>query len=62
MYATNKSLVRQLIKRTTPEGLRLAADIAGLGCLVAAAWAWDWRAGLAGLGMVLLLLAARGDG
>jgi hypothetical protein len=61
MYATNKSLVRQLAARTTPAGLRLAADIGGLACLCAAAWAWDWRAGLAGLGIVLLLLAARGD-
>lgn len=63
MYATNKSLVRQLALavRANPAAIRLVADVAGLGFLVWAAWAFDYRAGLAALGITLLLLAARGD-
>lgn len=42
----------------TERGLRAAGDVAGLAALVAAAWMW--HAGLAALGVALLVLAARG--
>ncbi len=59
MTPPNRALLTQLAAKVTVPGLRLGGDVAGLACLVAAAWLW--HAGLAALGVALLVLAARGD-
>jgi hypothetical protein len=55
--STNRAVLTALLARVTEPGLRAAADVAGLAALVAAAWLW--HAGLAALGVALLVLAAR---
>jgi hypothetical protein len=59
MTTPNRALLASLAARLTVPGLRLAGDVAGLACLVAAAWIW--HAGLGALGLALLVLAARND-
>lgn len=59
MTSPNRALLASLAARVTVPALRLAGDVAGLACLVAGAWLW--HAGLAALGVALLVLAARGD-
>lgn len=53
-----RPVLAAILGRVTEPGMRLVGDVTGLGSLVLAAWLW--HAGLAALGVALLVLAARG--